>query len=323
MLNCALPRLNQNLLHMSDDRYNRTNLLKTIPTTVLFADIVDSIDLYSRMGNQEAKELIDQFFNVLTDLVADHHGTVVKIIGDELMCSFYMPLSAIAAARDMQRLAEALNGTRTEQIKLRAGFHAGNVISAAGDLFGDTVNIASRVASVASAGRILTTAPTLALVSAYDAGLVRPWRRELLKGLTEPVELIEVLWSDGGTGANLVNTSLGNYHAPVFHQLILNLQSERRVIDAGHSLLTIGRHAANHLVVHDEGSFVSSHHARIEYRSGVFVITDTSLNGTYISLGGSEFVRIKLPFTLEASCQIIIGYPPAHPNQITGVIEVM
>ena len=308
---------------MSDDRHNRTNLLKTIPTTILFADIVDSIDLYSRMGNQAAKELIDQFFNVLTGLITDHHGTVVKSIGDELMCSFYMPLSAIAAARDMQRLAEVLNGSRAEQIKLRIGFHAGNVISAAGDLFGDTVNIASRVASVASAGRILTTAPTLALVSAHEAGLVRPWRRELLKGVAEPIELVEVLWSDGGSGSQLSNTSLGNYQAPAFHQLVLTLQDQRCLIDARQPLLTIGRHAANHLVVNDDGAFVSSHHAKIEYRSGVFVITDTSLNGSYISLGGSEFIRIKLPFTLEASCQIIIGYPPQHPNQITGAIEVM
>ncbi len=308
---------------MSDDRHNRTNLLKTIPTTVLFADIVDSIDLYARMGNQAAKELIDQFFNVLGSLVTDHHGNVVKSIGDELMCSFFMPLSAIAAARDMQRLAEALNGTRPEQIKLRIGFHSGNVISAAGDLFGDTVNIASRVASVASAGRILTSGPTLALVSAYDAGLVRPWRRELLKGLTEPIDLIEVLWSDGGLGGNLSNTSLGDYQPPTFHQLILRMQEQRHVIDAAHPLLTIGRHPANQVVVDDDGAFVSSHHAKIEYRSGVFVITDTSLNGTYISLGGSEFIRIKLPFTLEASCQLIIGYPPQHPKQITGAIEVL
>ena len=176
---------------------------------------------------------------------------------------------------------------------------------------------------MASTGRILTTAPTLALVSAHDAGLVRPWRRELLKGVAEPIELVEVLWSDGASGSQMSNTSLGNYQAPAFHQLLLTLQDQRRLIDARQPLLTIGRHASNHLVVNDDGTFVSSHHAKIEYRSGVFVITDTSLNGTYISLGGSEFIRIKLPFTLEASCQIIVGYPPDHPNQITGVIEVM
>lgn len=86
------------------------NRLKTVPVTVLFADIVDSIDLYARLGNEAAKQLIDGLFNDLSHLVADHRGTVVKSIGDELMCSFHLPLFAINAARDTQRLTEVLNG---------------------------------------------------------------------------------------------------------------------------------------------------------------------------------------------------------------------
>jgi hypothetical protein len=80
---------------------------------------------------------------------------------------------------------------------------------------------------------------------------------------------------------------------------------------------------ANQIVLHDDGAFVSSHHAKIEFRSGVFVITDTSLNGTYVALGGNDYFRVKLPFTLESSGQIIFGYPPGHPRQISGTFEVL
>ncbi len=302
---------------------SKTNRLTTLPTTVLFADIVDSIDLFARLGNQVAKELIDEFFDQLKFLVVDHHGTVVKLIGDELMCSFGQPLAAFAAARDMQRLADTLNGTRLEQVKLRIGFHSGNVIRAGDDLFGDTVNIASRVAGVASSGRILTTGQTVAMVPAYDAGLVRPWRRELLKGLTEPVELHEVLWTEALDGNEFRNTSLGSYQPPTAHQLVMSLQGRSYVVDAPRPLLTLGRHPSNHVVVQDEGAFVSSHHAKIECRGGVFVLTDTSLNGTYVALGSGNHFRVKLPFTLESSGLLVIGYPPKHPDQIVARFELI
>ena len=300
----------------------RTNRLKTMPTTVMFIDIVDSIDLFARLGNQAANELIDVFFNELTYLTTDHHGTLIKRVGDELMCSFHIPLAAFAAARDMQRLAEVLNQTRPQPVELRIGFHTGNVISAAGDLFGDTVNIASRVSSVATSGRILTTGQSMLLVPLHDAGLVRPWRRELLKGVSEPVELYEVLWAADADEGAFSNTSLGNYEHPAFHQLVLHLQGASHVISAQRPLLTIGRHAANRVVVDDDGAFVSGHHAKIEYRGGVFVLTDTSLNGTYLSHGGNGFFRITLPFTLESSGKIVLGYPPPHPRQIEAVFEV-
>ena len=53
------------------------------------------------------------------------------------------------------------------------------------------------------------------------------------------------------------------------------------------------------------------------------LLTDTSLNGTYVALGGSNYFRVKLPFTLESSGQIIFGYPPSHPNQIAAAFEVL
>ena len=305
------------------ERNDRTNRIKTIPTTVMFVDIVDSIDLFARLGNQDAKNLIDELFHQLSQLVLDHHGNVVKRVGDELMCSFFLPLAAFTAARDMQRLCEALNQTRDQPVKLRIGFHTGNVIGAAGDLFGDTVNIASRVASVASSGRILTTGQSIQLVPPHEAGLVRPWRRELLKGVAEPVELYEVLWATGADDGLVSNTSLGNYEHPAFHQLLLRVQGKTHVADAERPLLTFGRHAGNRVVLDDPDAFVSSHHAKIEYRGGNFVITDTSLNGTYASLGGNGFFRVTLPFTLESAGKIIFGYPPPNPKQIEAWFEVM
>ncbi len=308
---------------MSAPVYSRTNRLATIPATVLFADIVDSIELYGRLGNEAAQDLIERFFIELGLVVRDHRGLVIKRVGDELMCSFFTPLAAFAASRDLQRLTETLNAAREEQIKLRIGFHSGNAVSAADDLFGDAVNIASRVATVATAGRILTTGQTFAQVPAHDAGLVRRWRRELLKGRAEPIELYEVLWAAEDPDLSVQSASLGSYKAPSFHQLTLRVQGHTHALDAQRPLLTIGRHPSNNVAIVDEAAFVSSYHAKIECRGGLFVITDTSLNGTYVSLRGSGFFRIKLPFTLEASGELVFGYPPEHPNQISGRFEVL
>ena len=65
------PKAGANHSSAACDAAERTNRLTTMPTTVVFVDIVDSIDRFVRLGNQAAKELIDDFFN---DLLSSQRG---------------------------------------------------------------------------------------------------------------------------------------------------------------------------------------------------------------------------------------------------------
>ena len=74
---------------------------------ILFADIAKSTQLYETLGDKDAKQLIDSCIAYLTKVTVDHHGTVVKTIGDEIMCTFPLAQDAINASVAMH---EAIDG---------------------------------------------------------------------------------------------------------------------------------------------------------------------------------------------------------------------
>lgn len=92
------------------------------------------------------------------------------------------------------------------------------------------------------------------------------------------------------------------------------------IVDSIDLYARLGNEAAKQLI---DGLFNDLSHLVAGHRGGVFVLTDTSLNGTYVALGGSDYFRVKLPFTLESAGQVIFGYPPAHPHQIVAAFEVL
>ncbi len=164
--------------------------------TVLFTDLKGSTELYDRIGDVEAYRIVREHFRELTAVTAAHSGAVVKTIGDAVMATFSKALGATAAALEMQTRVAALNrelSSRGVELGLRIGIHVGPVLIVNGDdrldYFGQTVNIASRVQSLAAAGEICLTramldAPGVAdLVAAHDASIEEPVS---LRGIGEP-----------------------------------------------------------------------------------------------------------------------------------------
>ena len=102
--------------------------------------------MYDQLGNDTALHVITRTLNILIQEVVTHKGTLIKTIGDEIMCSFPSVAVATKAACSMQSAMDAQRPGGETPIFVRIGFHYGEVIHKANDVFGDTVNVAARVA---------------------------------------------------------------------------------------------------------------------------------------------------------------------------------
>ena len=137
---------------------------------VLFADISGSTKLYDTLGDTQAKRLIDECIGLMRGAVAHYGGRVIKTIGDEVMCVLPDADNGCLAATEMQLKIAALPAVADVKRAIRVGFHAGPVIEEASDVFGDTVNLAARMAGLAKGMQIITTQATVERLSAAAAG---------------------------------------------------------------------------------------------------------------------------------------------------------
>lgn len=140
--------------------------LKITSLTFLFTDLRGSTELYERVGDLAAFDLVRVHFGVLHEIVAAEAGAVVKTIGDAVMATFPTPDRAIRAAMRMREAMRSLNEQRgREDLLLKIGIHEGPCIAVnlneRQDYFGQTVNIASRVQHLAASREILATGAVL------------------------------------------------------------------------------------------------------------------------------------------------------------------
>lgn len=140
--------------------------LKITSMTFLFTDLRGSTELYERVGDLAAFDLVKTHFSILRDIVGAQAGAVVKTIGDAVMATFPVPSSALLAAMRMRDAMHSLNDERgSEDLLLKIGIHEGPCIAVSlnerQDYFGQTVNIASRVQHLATSREIFATGAVL------------------------------------------------------------------------------------------------------------------------------------------------------------------
>src|SRR5437016_675669 len=136
--------------------------LKITSLTFLFTDLKGSTELYERVGDLVAFDLVKEHFQILHEIIAAESGAVVKTIGDAVMATFPTPDRALAAALRMREAMLGLNEKhRSEDLLLKIGIHEGPCLAVTlndrQDYFGQTVNIASRVQALAVSRSILAT----------------------------------------------------------------------------------------------------------------------------------------------------------------------
>ncbi|MGH2765146.1 MAG: adenylate/guanylate cyclase domain-containing protein [Actinomycetota bacterium] len=156
------------------------------PPAVVFVDLSGYTRLTEERGDEVAVRLAATLQGEAAAAATTNGGRLVKLLGDGAMLSFPDAERALAAALDLVR-ALSVEGS----LSAHAGVHAGPVVERDLDLFGRTVNLASRIAEVAGPGEVLVSE---AVVEAVDDPAWRFERADaaVLKGITDPVVLFRV-----------------------------------------------------------------------------------------------------------------------------------
>jgi class 3 adenylate cyclase len=131
--------------------------LKLTSLTILFTDLKGSTELYDRVGDLVAYDLVREHFRVLHEIVASEAGAVVKTIGDAVMATFPTPDRALSAALRMRDSVRVIKNDLLVKIGIHEGPCLAVTLNDRLDYFGQTVNIAARVQGLADSQAILVT----------------------------------------------------------------------------------------------------------------------------------------------------------------------
>lgn len=288
------------------------------PLTILFADVSGSTRLFETRGDEAARHLIGSILIALAEVAAHHGGTVVKTIGDEIMCTFPGPLYGMLAATDMQRRIKNDAEFARDNLAIRIGLHHGDALVENGDVFGDAVNTAARMAdkTLARRDQIVTTASTVSGIT-HTAGLrVRSLGAVRVLGKQAPIEVVDVLWQEDIAHVTTVQRVMAVSEAVDCVRLLLRFKSQVFELDEG-TPFSIGRDPASSLVVETE--WVSRNHALIEWKRGYFMLADRSTNGTWLRIGDDDELLVHRDEThLRRSGSISLGQ--AHQADVADLV---
>ncbi|MFH1033050.1 MAG: adenylate/guanylate cyclase domain-containing protein [Pseudomonadota bacterium] len=292
---------------------NRPNL-----KTVLFVDICGSTGIYETLGDSKGHDLIDKTLALMQAKVEANSGLVIKTIGDEIMACFWHPVYALDAAKAINlQLADEPPQADQPTVAVHTGLEHGEVVEQGGDIFGDAVNIAARLTTLAKPWQILTTRASIEAMGPDNDENVRHVIRTSLRGKSEELDVYEVLWEDDGL------TRFTAKPQPLQpHGRLLLKQGDRQLEVCGqHPVATLGRGPQNDLVITDKG--VSRWHARVELRRGKFFLVDKSTNGTFVMAVGRPPMFLNYDESLlPLKGKIVLGCDDESDHNVTVQFDI-
>jgi class 3 adenylate cyclase len=258
--------------------------------SVLFADVSGSTKLYEKLGDTEALRAVDRCLKRMERAVEGFRGRIVKNIGDEVMAVFEKADDAFQAATEMQQRITDLPPVSGVTLAIRVGFYHGSVIEEGGDVFGDSVNTAARLAGLAKAGQILISGQTQTQLSPLLQLSTRDLDQMSVKGKAEELHVFEVIWQESEEltmKAESIRPGVGVRGV----RLCLRYDGDVIILDEKRSSLNMGRDAECDLTVRDRRA--SRNHAKIERRGEKFVLSDQSTNGTFVTFANEPELFLR------------------------------
>jgi class 3 adenylate cyclase len=153
---------------------------------IMFTDIVGYTALMGK-DEQKAFELLRSNRDIQKSLIKHYNGTWIKELGDGVLASFHTVTDAVFCAAAIHQAC-----TTVEGLKLRIGIHLGEVIFENNDVFGDGVNIASRLQAMASIGSTWVSEAVYKNLVNKKEITSQFIKEEHLKNVTEPVKVYEI-----------------------------------------------------------------------------------------------------------------------------------
>jgi len=285
---------------------------------ILFADISGSTMLYETLGNRLARQMVVRCLAMMSDRLAAHQGTLIKTIGDEIMCTFPNAAAALRCACDMQDAVESGRPGGDIAMYIRIGFNYGEVIREASDVHGDAVNVAARITEVARARQILATHAAIDALPPDLEHRARHIRRASIKGRQAQLDLFNIQWRTDDSVSVRIGNPGQRKPAGQQEQLILRHRDQQFTVGDQNMTATLGRGEACSIVIRND--FAADRHAIVECQLGKFFISDRSASGTYIQFSGGDKVHIVGEDTmLRSTGAILLGRP--FSEDPAGIIE--
>jgi class 3 adenylate cyclase len=262
--------------------------------TIVFADLTGSTALYEHLGNARAAELITRRTQVIGQHIQSRGGRVIKYLGDGVLAAFSDNQAAVQAVAEVQRMHRDPGDSSYNpgRLRIRVGLARGEVIERDGDYFGDAVNTASRLSDLCSDDQIFATDSVVDSLWPNSEIHYRNLGLMDIRGRTEPMKIYRVDWqkethSEIMTLQDSLNSrGAAGHFLPDTIELQFNDQTMR--LTAADLPVFLGRGKDVRFPVLDPR--VSRHHARLERRGELFVLSDTSSYGSWVRFTGSTAV---------------------------------
>jgi class 3 adenylate cyclase/pSer/pThr/pTyr-binding forkhead associated (FHA) protein len=279
--------------------------LKTL--VVMFTDIKGSTAYFEKYGDAAGFLMVHNCNDMLQKIVEAHGGTVVKTIGDAIMATFDDCGQSVRASVEMQRAMVDFNKDtpKEDRVYIRVGLNYGQGIVKSNDVFGDVVNVASRVESAAQPEQIVLS-DTMMQQLVGQGFRTAFLGKFALKGKADTSDLYEVYWSDENSSRKATAHTL--MMSPK-SALVLPKYKAQHVKPNGEigaeypfvgGKLLVGRTEGQAQFPND--STMSPQHAEFVIERGqVFVIDRSGAEGTGV------FVRLVTSYPLRDADTIIIG----------------
>ena len=280
---------------------------------MLFAGVTGTAELFQAAGDVRAADAITRCLEAFRQAAVESGGRVVKTMGEQIMALFPTANAAADAAARMQGAVESLAEMGGPKLGARIAFHAGPVLQHDNDIFGDSVNIASRLVEQATRGQVLTTGETVELLATGLRNSTRRLYDITVRGKEEQISLCEYLWqkSPDITDFSALTSVLKAPRAG----LRLRYRGKDVIRRRREESITIGRDAGCMLVV-AEGK-ASRQHCVIERRGQKFILRDHSTNGTYVAVEGEEEIVLRREeIILRRHGWIAFGQPRAETPDV-------
>lgn len=286
--------------------------------TIIFTDIKGSTAYFEKYGDAAGLAMVDRCNRILTETLEQHHGRLIKTIGDAIMGQFTDGHESVTAAIEMQRRLTKFNSTLPEEgrVCVRIGLHHGTGIVRSKDVFGDVVNMASRVESVAAPEQIVISDTLYEQVKGANFNIVY-LGRFALKGKKEERDLYEVIWNDARVEptATSVHVMVGRAQAGAQPRLLkLEQILPGGVVGKSYAIkpegFTIGRSAGDVLCPGDGMDRLQARFSMVEGQlffedlthSGVVFVR---LVGTYLLRDGDVVILGQQRFRFSARSDVI------------------
>jgi class 3 adenylate cyclase len=164
--------------------------------TILVTDMVGSTELAEQLGDTRWWEILQAHNALVRAQIEDHGGIEVKAQGDGFLVVFASARQAILAAVATQQAAARHSAENPSQrIELRIGLHTGETVESDGDVFGQNVILAVRIADAAAPGDVLVSGLTHDLTAAAGDLRFGPGEEVPLKGFSVPWRVHRVAWA--------------------------------------------------------------------------------------------------------------------------------